>query len=152
MFSIVTDYMEHDGGTKFYEAVQITEKGGPSILIKRYGKVGNKMGGGQYVIERGSAGSVATSTLKIISDKEKRGYGKTEAPHFGLHPFSRGSDIDARRLYEAVAGHYDRPTLEQIANYFGLTRDATGTADDEIVETAPEPEAAVVRDETWASW
>lgn len=153
-YKIETDYLEHDGGTKFYETVVIHEDGGPAILIKRYGSVGLKMGGGQTLIERGSYSAMDQARQKILADKSKFRAGKgqyvrADRLDMGLHT-AHNRQIGAKALAGGVARHFNGADGRAILSYFGITDVMTSDVVQEGPATAPaEPE---VRDATWGSW
>jgi len=153
-YKIDVQYLEHDGGTKFYETVLIQEDGGPGMLIKRYGSIDKKMGGGATIIERGSHSVVAASANKILTEKRKprgdKGQYK-DAPRlsFGLHQV-RGLSISNSDLTMYVTQHYNRADSDAIKSYFGV-----GGAAAEVVKEEPAAfvsEEPVIRDASWGSW
>ncbi len=153
-YKIETDYMEHDGGTKYYETVVIHEDSGPAILIKRYGAIGTKMGGGQTIIERGSYSAMDQSRQKILADKSKFRSGKgqyvrADRLDMGLHT-AHNRQISAKALVGGVARHFNGADGRAILSYFGIT----DVMANDVVQEEPAPASAepVVRDAHWGSW
>ena len=75
--SVFPYYMVHEGGTKFYEVVRLTnDSNGRSIVFNRWGKVNDfHHGGGQTKQESFDNGFSADQTaIQKITEKEKRGY------------------------------------------------------------------------------
>ncbi|MFK3741005.1 WGR domain-containing protein [Massilia sp. TN1-12] len=147
-YKIDTHYLEHSGGTKFYETVLIQEDNGPGLLIKRWGAIALKNGGGQTKYERGTHSVVAGEANKILREKKKKGY--DHATKSGaLHSWSGRSDVDAVMLGAMVKQHYGADTAAYVKDYFGLN--AAGAVVNE--EPKPrEPEKPIERGETWGSW
>lgn len=156
MFKITTDYLEHKGGTKFYEVVMIEEDGGPCMTIKRYGPIVNKISGGQIIIERGSSSVVRESRQKIINEKTKsaKGYDYVSRPMSGMHT-ENGNTATFARLAQIVEDHYATKNATDIKNYFGVTGTSAYTQDGDVITEEPEeakPTIEAPRDSTWGSW
>lgn len=157
-YSIETQYYEHDGGTKFYEIVLIEEKDGPALLLKRFGKLSEKIAGGQVQSTRGSVGVCRNDRQKVAEAKlkGKSGQGKYErasAPHYGLHKFG-GTAVDAARLHKLIEEHYAVKNVGSIYNYFGISHDG---AIDDVSDTTPlgvpaDESAPEPRDNSWGTW
>lgn len=152
---IHTDYLEHDGGTKFYEMVTIHETDGPALLIKRWGKIGNKTGGGQTKIHRGSKTVCADERQAILNEKtrpraDKGKYVEATRPSFGFHMHTI-SPIDADALSNAAMRHYSADDCGAIMSYFGLVGDAS-VVDTTAQPKKKEPEPSIDRGDFWASW
>ena len=149
-YSIETEYLEHKGGTKFYETVLIKEENGPGLLIKRWGAIALKNGGGQTKYDRGMHSIVTTERDKILREKTsaKSGYGRV-AKSGALHTWHGRNDLDAGRLEALAKQHYGADTAAYVKDYFGL-----GSTAEIVDETPParEPEKPIERGETWGSW
>jgi len=147
-YKIDTNYLEHSGGTKFYETVMIQEDNGPGLLIKRWGAIALKNGGGQTKYERGTHSVVAGENNKILAEKRKKGYDNATKSG-ALHTWA-GKEVDAAMLAGLVKGHYGRDTEDYVKDYFGLNGSAP------VVNEEPpapkEPETPIERGETWGSW
>lgn len=147
------EYLEHDGGTKFYETVVITEDAGPGILIKRYGSIDKKMGGGQTIIERGSPNVVRASARKILDDKRKRRstgqYVNAKMLDFGLHPVNNVFNLGPDELAKRVTQHFNFADADAIKSYFGI---GSASAVHQEEPAAAEPEEPIIRDAHWGSW
>lgn len=165
MYQVTTEYLEHDGGSKFYETVLIAEENGPAILIKRYGKIANKMGGGQTILERGDLRSREVERDKILADKRKLRAGKGQyrdavRPTFGLHkiggktPSGKPKLIEEGALIGAIQAHFGASDARAITDYFAIT-DISGDPDFAVEAQAvieEEPAAPIERGESWGSW
>lgn len=155
-YKIETNYLEHDGGTKFYETVLISEDGGPAILVKRYGSIDKKMGGGQTIIDRGNRNACVQGCMKILAEKTKLRPGKgqyVEADRilYGLHPHDQ-RNVNAFELEKAVTDHFNRSDSDAIKSYFGITGGAPGAAVVKEEPAAAGPEEPIIRDAHWGSW
>lgn len=154
-YLIETHYLEHNGGTKFYETVLIREGGGPALCVKRWGALGVKQGGGQVQFEKGSEGVVLQAQSKILREKRNKGYSDvTTLRNYGVHQFN-GKATDQFQLAAAVQSHYGAATAKAITDYFGTG--AWSVADRAIVSEEPIPEepapaASENTDERWGSW
>jgi|GEM_PF-3317249 len=154
MFNVKAHYLQHDGGTKFYETVLIDEPNGPAMLIKRWGKI-NEMngGGGQTKIERGSLSALRLERDKILVEKRKlRNGGRyiDASSAYMLH--SVRGPVDEDKL-KGWLKHYKDPTVQNaVMEYFRFTNDVedivAATGEDVVVESEPEIE----RDASWGSW
>lgn len=148
-YNISTAYLEHDGGTKFYETVLIREDNGPGLLIKRWGAIALKNGGGQTKYERGSHDVVVREEAKILSEKRRKGY--FDATKAGpLHTWSGRNDLDGARLEALAKQHYGADTQAYVSDYFGLN--GAGGIVSEEPPAPKEPEVPVERGESWGSW
>jgi hypothetical protein len=160
-YQVALNYLEHDGGTKFYETVTITEQtaegvAGAAILLQRWGKIEANTGGGQVKIIRGSDGKVQGECSKILKEKTtpragKGVYKKASAPTFGLGRKVISGHV--RSLHEAelataINEHYGTAERQATIGYFGL---GLGDADenDVIVEDGFDD---IDRGAGWASW
>lgn len=153
-YKIETDYLEHDGGTKFYETVLIQEVEGAAMLIKRYGSISTKMGGGQTIIERGSYLEMDQSRRKILADKSRYRSGKgqymrVDRPDMGMHA-AHGHQISSKSLAGGVARHFNGTDGRAIQSYFGIIWSNADVVKEEPV--AAEPEEPIIRDAHWGSW
>lgn len=154
MYKIKVDYLEHSGGTKFYETVKITRiDDGLSVLVKRYGSNANKVGGGQTLISTGSEAAIETSRLKILSEKKKitaKGeYKSVNLLDLPIHLYSDKTCAEAD-FHTMVGRHYMSADTKQIMNYFKNAFVAAAWTNP--ADMTKEPEAPVVRDASWGSW
>jgi hypothetical protein len=153
-YKVEVEYLEHDGGTKFYETVLIKEHSGPGILIKRYGAIDKKIGGGQTIIERGSHSVVDAAANKILTEKRKRSskgqYLNVAQLNFGLHTVHNVFNVGADELAKRIADHYNRADSDAIQSYFGIGASGAGVVKEE--PAAAEPEEPIIRDAHWGSW
>ena len=148
-YSIETEYLEHKGGTKFYETVLIKEENGPGLLIKRWGAIALKNGGGQTKYDRGMHSIVTTERDKILREKTSAKSGYERAMKSGALHTWHGREITAAQLAGLSKHHYNAEVAAYLMDYFGMN----GTA--EVINEAPparEPEKPIERGETWGSW
>jgi len=159
MYYVNSKFLVHDSGSKFYEAIQITEnKTGRSILIKRWGAIGLYVGGGQTKIERGTQGEMAKAFMLIINEKKayRSGKGKyiEEDRMFGIHKAVAVRNKIIAETFDRNLTHWsDRGTRDAIANYFGSdVEDIVAVTDQDFEVVIEEPEPEPDRGENWASW
>jgi hypothetical protein len=150
--NVETHYLEHVGGTKFYETVLLTLMDGPtirsSVLIKRYGKVEYAVNGsGQTILEYGDEHQMRTAAKDIFDNKTRRGgYLPRKAPEFGLHSVAMVRDL--KQLRNVVSTHYSKPdTVKEIIRYFSGETTATP-----IAEPAPRVDEIIDRGELWGAF
>lgn len=157
MYDIRTRYLEHDGGTKFYETVLIHESDGPAILIKRWGAITAKMGGGQFKMDKGSFAVCIDEEGKICREKEKLRPGKgryssAPEPKLPMHK-ERGRSIDTGAMMRGVTDHYPALQAKQILNYFGLSIGVVDEdPDNDIVDEGIDHPTEEERGSHWGSW
>jgi predicted DNA-binding WGR domain protein len=143
--------MEHQGGTKFYETVLMVGNHGAltgaSMLIKRWGRLDQKKGGGQTKIERGSTAAVKASRDKIHREKIAKGYSNSSNLNgHGLHA-AHSHEVGVERLLEYAHLHYHSPEeFKAISDHFGA-----GMAFP-LPESVREPEVEVDRGESWGAF
>lgn len=150
--SITTDctYMEHEGGTKFYEVVVLHAADfGKHLVIKRWGKIDTKTGGGEILITPAtSARTAMQAASKIINGKKARGYSPAITMH-GLH--SLGTAIDGTEaIKDAIKAHYANG-WQQILRNMDFPEYAQDVA---AVKASPpaKPEPEIDRGDNWGSW
>lgn len=151
-YSVKATYLQHDGGTKFYETVLIHHKDGPTMLIKRWGKTNDfHTGGGQTKVERGNLSAMTAEEQKILAEKRKlRNGGKylDSSSVYGLHGI-KGS-IDNATLKARLTHYQDRQVRDAVEVHFGL-----GDVDDIVAATGEDfvvEEPAIDRGSNWGSW
>jgi len=130
-----------------------------TILIKRYGSMKQKNGGGATKIERYSNSADATrANFAIVKEKTTPRTGKgqyliSSFPLHGFHVHNGKPPISTDSVIDTVRYHYaDKETSEAITAY--LSVDAMRVWIDEaigIVDTTKD-EAPVDRGGSWASW
>lgn len=159
-YEVGTAYLEHDGGTKFYETVLIAEggiggvKSDTAILIKRWGAIAEKMGGGQTKIHRGSLAAMKAEQDKILHDKMRHRSGKgvyrlATPLEWGFQKYN-GDVLSPVGLDSVASEHYNKAEdAIAITGFFGI-ENALGDPN-YIVEDA-QPEEPVDRGAQWASW
>lgn len=158
-----TALMMHEGGTKFYEVVQLHAADiKQHVLIKRWGKTSALSKGGEIQVQIfGAARKAGQAADTVIRQKEGRGYAKRSVA-IGLHGY--GGTITNANLKSLLLDHYGRDNTVAILREFmtplgeekisGL--EATSIWVDEIddrgniviEEPPPEPE----RGDSWGSW
>lgn len=159
MFSLCATYLQHSGGTKFYEAVLIKDKRGPAMLIKRWGKIteGNT-GGGQTKIEVGSYSALRDEYNKILAEKRRARSGKGQyldsTVGFGIHGLSDPNNVKPETLIANLTHYADPNVRNRIDAHFGLG--AINDVDDIVEATGEdvnfEPEPEPDRGTGWGSW
>lgn len=163
MITIEHKYREHAGGTKFYETVLFArEDGGPSVLVKRFGKIALKRTGGQTKIEDYmSARAAADEMTRIWKEKDKpKEYSVDNASGSRIEQQLAATGglpsltIAGRKVVMTMAEeHYGKGSGMDytIADFLKMDDKYDPNADlGEIIET--EPEIEVDRGETWGSW
>lgn len=128
MIKVVHEFRIHAGGTKFYETVFLKpENGGRSVLIKRYGPIAKKNGGGKFLIEDfPSAVNAGQARDTIIGQKSKKGeYDKVVILNhgFGLYEGRVAEYEDWNKLRDDLAGHYpdgDKPGTTTATTILGF--------------------------------
>jgi predicted DNA-binding WGR domain protein len=162
MIKIEHKYREHAGGTKFYETVLFErDDGGPSVLVKRFGKIGLKRQGGQTKIEDYPAAVAArTEQSRIWKEKGKPKEYAVDAKsgsHFETMLDATGGlpslTVQGRKTVMSMAEeHYGKGGGMDytIADFLKMDDKFDPNADLEIIETGPEE--PVDRGETWGSW
>jgi len=157
MYQVEAKYLEHDGGTKFYETVRIVGDGGKSILIKRYGPIGKRLGGGQTKIEYyASEGAAKSAQREILNQKSAprpgKGVYKFAEAKFGFHIVGPKS-LSQTGLRETTMKHYNETTdREAVSEYFDYFAMTPGVPAVDIVDTTKIEEPPIVRDGNWGSW
>lgn len=157
MFEVETTYHIHSSGTKFYETVMISNRTtNQYMLVKRYGPVAKREGGGQVKIERwdGTRQSMLNERTKIIHEKERGNkdgaYMKAEL-FYGMQSSGVRDNVDIVTLKDQISRHYS--SLEhrnEIRDHWTQSPGVTiGDVVNSVVDTSmPEPD----RGETWGSW
>jgi hypothetical protein len=161
-YEVLLDYLEHDGGTKFYETVRITElvddkRFGASILLQRWGKIEANTGGGQIKTVNGSINTTDSARTKILKEKMtpragKGVYNRAAAPVFGLGRIVPASnlprEVKAEDLYSALNEHYGPASCDIVVKYFDMHEERGAEPADDIVSEGEEHD----RGTNWASW
>lgn len=159
MFKIKTNYLEHDGGTKFYETVMIgSDTDNQILLIKRYGSMKQKHGAGQVKIERYTdVKSAINAHIEILREKRAHRSGKGQYidsafPLHGLHTKANQA-ISAEALKDSLYRHYtDKDNSLAIINYFGIgSAMEAHFGEDEVVDTTVD-ETPIDRGANWGAW
>lgn len=165
-FEVWLDYLEHDGGTKFYETVVISElvndgrvPGNPSILVQRWGKIEANTGGGQIKVVKGDLRTCTSERQKILNNKGRLKPGKGQylskaSPSYGIGrvivtgPGSHTMMGEAE-LGVAMTEHYGTAAKDMIFKYFG----AFGyDAEDQEINNETDDMHEHDRGTHWASW
>lgn len=151
MIAIETTWLEHSGGTKFYETVLFRDTNSTeAMLVKRYGSMDKRNGAGVIIVERGSIDAMRSSAQKIIAEKmsSRKGYEHRNST-FGFHALTRGV---AGSLDEVCnVSHYtgvNGTVYAQLRSYF--PPDTTRPAPLKAAKPAPEPE--IDRGATWGTF
>lgn len=162
MITIEHKYRVHAGGSKFYETVLFErDDGGPSVLVKRFGKFVYARQGGQTKVEDYPTAALARAEMtRIWKEKDKpKEYsivGKSES-HIEKALDEAGglpSLVVAGRaaIVNLTKGQYGSNSGmdDTIADFLKMEDKYDPNADLEIIAT--EPEEPVDRGETWGSW
>lgn len=160
MIQVDTHYLLHEGGTKFYETVLLLDNSGPAMLIKRYGKTEHaRTGGGETIIERGTASAMMNSRTKIINEKLRpaKGYidSHKDMQTYGLHKLdanSGGSGVhDLATVHDFAMQHYAKSDdIDAIDQHFGTS--SISPAAPPVSKAEPVFDAAIDRGELWGSF
>jgi predicted DNA-binding WGR domain protein len=163
MITIEHKFRAHIGGSKFYETVLFErDDGGPSVLVKRFGKISLVRQGGQTKIEDyPSAAAARAEMTRIWKEKGKpREYSSTapSSSHIEKQLAETGGlpslTLAGRKVVMSMAAeHYGKGSGMDytIADFLKMDDKYDPNADlGEIIETGPEIE--VDRGETWGSW
>lgn len=154
-----TTLMMHEGGTKFYEVVQLHAPDiKQHVLIKRWGKTSALSKGGEIQIQTFAAARKASQAADtLIRQKEGRGYEKRSYA-VGLHGY--GGTITNANLKSLLLDHYGPDNTAAIFREFMTPlgdeikgREITDVWIDEadsIVSEEPPPEPE--RGDSWGSW
>ena len=156
MTKITTEprYLEHEGGTKFYEVIEFWNTDAKKfVMVKRWGKMGTV---GETMIEEFNVMRACNAAAeKILKSKMGRGYSKQSSTH-GFH--SRSSSLTPTELARLLGAHYSSTHFTQkVIAHLNLDKIQGMEADMMIVdelsdivseEPGPEPD----RGESWASW
>lgn len=162
MVVIEHEYREHASGTKFYETVLFArEDGGPSVLVKRFGKIGLKRMGGQTKVEDYPESALARAEeTRIWKEKGKpKEYKVASTSGSAIEKMLDETGglpsitcVDRKSVVHAAVEHYGKGSgmEDTIADFLKLADRYDPNADLEIITT--EPEVEVDRGETWGSW
>jgi len=162
MVIVEIKYREHSGGTKFYETVLFArEDNGPSVLVKRFGKIGLKRMGGQTKIEDyPTAIQARQEDNRIWKEKGKpKEYSTIANSGSAIEKMLQETGglpsitiADRKGVVGAAILHYGKGSGmdDTIADFLKLADRYDPNADLEVIETGPEIE--VDRGETWGSW
>lgn len=163
MITIEHKYRMHAGGSKFYETVLFTrDDGGPSVLVKRFGKAALCRQGGQTKIEDyATAAQARAEEARIWKEKGKpKEYSvdTSSGSHIEQQLDATGGlpslTLAGRKVVMSMAEeHYGKGGGMDytIADFLKMDDKYDPNADlGEIIET--EPEVEVDRGETWGSW
>lgn len=163
MITIEHKYRNHISGSKFYETTLFArDDGGPSVLVKRFGKVVYARAGGQTKVEDYPTASAARAEQARIWREKDKPKEYSVVAESGSH-IERALD-DAGGLPSLVVagraaivaltkGQYGSSSGmdDTIADFLKMEDKYDPLADmGDIIET--EPEEPVDRGETWGSW
>lgn len=148
-------YLEHEGGTKFYEVIEFWNPDDKKfVLVKRWGKIGTT---GETMIEEFNVMRACNAAAeKILKSKMSRGYAKSSSSE-GIHGRSRS--FAENEVMPILDTHYkSTPFIRKVIDQLNLNKIQGMTADmmivdelaDDIVVEEPGPEPD--RGESWASW
>jgi predicted DNA-binding WGR domain protein len=146
-------FLAHEGGTKFYEVAQLyNADGGKYILVKRWGKMGQRVRGGEIKIEEYNSGSrLRVAADKALRDKQSRGYSIIKPDAGGALHTHNSSYTSEAEFKDTIVMHYGPNGPRVFANLTGQsTYSVDDERDDSIVVEEPQPEPD--RGNTWGSW
>lgn len=151
------EYLEHTGGTKFYETVRLTDPDADrSILIKRWGPINNKHGGGQCKIERGGADAMHQAQRRIINEKLRGGYvnhrKSSRNPGNGFYSLTENMPLNAASVRDAIEIQWHAGDVrDAVRDFFpelnGVTVRPTGVA--AAPKAVPWDKQELDRGESW---
>lgn len=146
-------FLEHEGGTKFYEIVRLyNADAGKFVLVKRWGKIAQRIRGGEIKIEDyRSARAVDLAADKTAREKMSRGYSLAKTDTAGALHNRSGSYTSEMEFGGALAAHYG-PNATRIGQAITgkVLDESVAEEENEIVVLEPEPEPD--RGNTWGSW
>ena len=156
---ISAKYFLHESRTKFYEVVEMWHPDNKRfVVVKRWGKVGAKEGGGEHKLEPFiSQRACSAAAEKVISQKEGRGY--TRVPlDYGFH--SHAPTFLPSTIESGLRSHYKTyDVVDGVMHHLGLTMSAhaepTMVIMDEMNDIVSEEPVVVpepIRGEEWGSW
>jgi hypothetical protein len=139
VIKVDTNYLDHSGGTKFYETVRLVADDGKAMLIKRYAKLEKAETGGETKIHRGDESLVREEEQKILADKTRGKNGERyeingALRHHGLHKFT-GKKVDWNTFVNAFNDHYSPSDFSAITHYFSDSVEVSP-----VMNAQPEPE------------
>lgn len=166
-YQIIANYLEHSGGSKFYETIQINDiNSTTSVLMKRYGPIASKgVGGGQILPTFANTGACNLERSKILKDKMRRkkdGQYHTATAPFSLNIHTSGVSnadhtgpvtVSADRLMNLVKDHYPADHAKAIITRFDLENPAdelNSAPFEHIIDEHPEDDTP--RDASWGAW
>lgn len=161
MINVSHKFNVHEGGTKFYEtALFEREDGGPSVLVKRFGRISDKKSGGQTKFENYSTSQEARQAARDIwkqKDKPKEYSNPVSLDHgigtavAGVSGTGKLRIHDRPSLIALVESHYGRSGgLElTIADALNMPDKYDPNADMVVETFAEEP---IDRGEEYGSW
>lgn len=152
---VQTRWMPHEGNTKFYEVIQFhNEAAGRFVVVRRWGKLVGKLGGGEVKIETfDTRRRCLEAAERIASDKAGRGYERTHEV-FGLHSLN-GFVVSDADLADTIAAHYmNSDAFHHIMASLGFEVAGSRVVDNFAIEETPmaEHEHEPARDADWGSW
>ncbi|MCL2874805.1 MAG: WGR domain-containing protein [Betaproteobacteria bacterium] len=152
MKEVLTDtcYMEHEGGTKFYEVVRFSIiDDDRHVVVFRYGKMKDSRRRGQTKVEQVYSLAAAQNKLGAkANEKNKRGY---KSMLLSANPNHFAKAFAADNTYANLLNHYDNQnTVGAIMHYLGLGHVVCPEPlyDGVVDVVKPEPN----RGADWGSW
>jgi len=148
---VESEYLDHQGGTKFYEVVQLLNVEKKSfVVINRWGKIAERAGGGQVKIEKyRDARQCHEAARKKLDSKRHREYFNSVLKH-GLHDCQK---VDSDTLPLWLGEHYrDTDNIDRILGELGVAN-VVGQILDEVNDIiVEEPAPEIIRGDDWGSW
>lgn len=156
MIKISTEYLEHEGGTKFYEIVVVAVEGGPALVLNRWGKMehAKRSGAGQVKRESCVSGAAGRQAMRAkFEEKSNRGYAAPSAkgPRFGIHLYV-DRDLTVRSAAHALADHYGVAMADSILAELGVDTTGIAVSPSPTASAPKRPEPKIERGEDWGAW
>ena len=159
-FIVRSEYLEHTGGTKFYETVSIASESntGANILIKRWGSISVRTGAGQLKIEEFDDRRSLLRAEKTILEKKRKGKSdgayvdKTSNHGFHTSCWQKSTMLNEKEFAEFLKNHYldNEGTHDGVFNIINSYEGSTEVNGNDIIVEEPQPEPD--RGEQWGSW
>lgn len=158
---VVPRYMEHKGGTKFYEAIGI-EFNGVTRVVRRWGpmEVFKKRDAGPDIkIDTLNGGTTAWNGVEsVVAEKTKssKGYNTVTVNH-GFHRAmtDAGYDLEADEFLTKLVEHYGAGRAEHIKSLWADLEDidlSSAIIPDENANDVPVKPAEIERGDDWGAW
>jgi hypothetical protein len=160
--TIVPRYLEHKGGTKFYEVMGF-EFEGVRLVVKRWGA--NEFfkrldQGPEIVVEKIDGLPLTGSVDQVVAQKTKasKGYSRVTVAH-GFHKAMSDSayDLEVDSFISMLSNHYGSTRAARIKSYWPDLEDidlsgAIHTLNTPVGAVNDKPKIEIDRGEQWGAW